>query len=508
MTAERAASEFWALLDAAVDAIIVIDERGTIKAFNSAAERMFDRSADEAIGCNVSLLMPEPYRSQHDSYLERYLTTGEARIIGIGREVIAQRADGTTFPMRLSVGRASGDPPRFVGIVHDISRQKDTEAALEQERDRAQSYLDLAEVMLLALDRNGCIALINRKGCEILQHDETALLGRNWFETCIPADEREAVITCFHRVIAGTAGSEIYENRVLTRTGQKRTIAWRNHPVTDGRDGVIGTLSCGEDVTEQRRTEEEVRRARERLAHVSRLSTMGEMAAGLAHEINQPLTAITAYAEACQRMLAQEDGTAAPQFTEALEQISSQALRAGEVIRRLRSMVRQRQAMRELVDCNQMVRGAIILAEADARANDIELVLDLAIDRVTVQVDEVQIQQVLLNLIRNAIDASEGNTVDRLILLRTRLHEQRIEIAVVDHGCGLGPDVGEELFNPFYTTKATGTGLGLSISHSIVRAHGGRLAFRRNDGPGTTFFFTLPFGRNRSREHGRSEFSA
>ena len=165
----RAELELKALLDAAVDAVIVIDHRGTIATFNRAAERLFGWRAADVIGQNVKVLMPAPYRAEHDGYMQNYMRTGQARIIGIGREVVAQRSDGTVFPASLAVGEIPGsNPPRFVGFIHDITSRKAAVDALRRERDRAQSYLDLAEVMLLALDANGRIALINRKGCEIL----------------------------------------------------------------------------------------------------------------------------------------------------------------------------------------------------------------------------------------------------------------------------------------------------------------------------------------------------
>jgi PAS domain S-box-containing protein len=622
--AGRAERELKALLDAAVDAVIVIDHSGTIDTFNRAAERLFGWRAADVVGQNVKVLMPAPYRAEHDGYMQNYMRTGQARIIGIGREVVAQRSDGTVFPASLAVGEIPGsNPPRFVGFIHDITSRKAAVDALRRERDRAQSYLDLAEVMLLALDSNGRIALINRKGCEILGYTEAELVGRDWFEHCVPERARDASRRGFADVLLGRRDAMAYvEDTIVTRDGQSKLIAWRTTVVRDERGETVGTLSSGEDVTERRRaetqllksesllraaqaianlgnyemhvpggatlwsdqmfrivgrdpaegpvsagdfadllvhpddrerflrewqravgetgkfdleyrlvrpdgtvrdvhsiaqvtpgpdgetlvvtgtmhditdrkqSEEETRQAQEKLTHVARLSTMGEMATGLAHEINQPLTAIATYAQAGLRMMAAPGGADEEDLNEALKQITNQALRAGEVIKRLRAFVKNRATRTETLDLNRLIEDVQVLAESDARINDVRLTLDLAPAVPPVSADPVQIQQVLLNLIRNGIDAlNEAKDAPREIVVRTRNLPDAVEVAVVDRGPGIPQAVADNLFNPFYTTKATGTGLGLAISRSIIRAHLGKLGHQPTPGGGTTFYFTLP----------------
>ena len=616
--------ELRAVLDAAVDAVIIIDSRGNIETFSNAAEKLFGYTSTEVVGRNVNTLMPEPFRSQHDGYLHQHIRTGERRIIGKGREVVAQRRDGTLFPVFLSVGRiAKLDPPRFVGLISDISDRKRVVEALRRERDRAQAYLDLAEVMLLALDSNGTISLVNRKGCEILGWPEDELVGRNWFTTCLPPELGPEVQSMFDRFFSGTASPAYYaEHEVMTRSGERKLIAWRNVVLRDERGLINGTLSSGEDVTDQRRaiealqkseqllrdaqsianlgnyeihlregraswsrhlhsilgtdpeygpltteefldrcvhpddhdrllaawgrltadeepmdveyrirrpdgsirhvhslarlthdadgnelvvgtlhditerkhTQEEVRQTQERLTQFARLSTMGEMAAGLAHEINQPLTAIANYSQALQRLLAAPVAADPADIKLALSQISAQALRAGEVIRRLRSFVKNREARTETIDPGRLIADLLVFAEPDARVNDIRIRVEHDEDLPQVACDPVQIQQVLLNLIRNAIDATnEAVAANREISLRARKDESgAIEISVEDHGIGISPQVAESLGNPFYTTKSSGTGLGIAISRSILRAHGGRLAHRPTPDGGATVFFTLP----------------
>jgi len=623
-TASVAELELRAVLDAAVDAVVIIDSHGNVETFSKAAETLFGYTAAEMIGRNVSILMPEPFRSQHDGYIHQHIRTGEERIIGKGREVVAQRRDGTLFPVFLSVGRiARLDPPRFVGLISDISDRKRVVEALRRERDRAQAYLDLAEVMLLALDSNGTISLVNRKGCEILGWPEDELVGRNWFTTCLPPELGPEVQSMFDRFFTGTASPAHYaEHEVMTRSGERKLIAWRNVVLRDERGLISGTLSSGEDVTDQRRaiealqkseqllrdaqsianlgnyeihlrdgrsswsmqlhsilgtdpdygpmgtqeflercvhpddrdrllvawsrltsdeepmdveyrirrpdgsirhvhsiarltrdtegnelvvgtlhditerkhTQEEVRQTQQRLTQFARLSTMGEMAAGLAHEINQPLTAITNYSQALQRLLAAPVAADPADVKLALSQISAQALRAGEVIRRLRSFVKNREARTETIDPGRLIADLMVFAEPDARVNDIRIRIEHDEDLPQVACDPVQIQQVLLNLIRNAIDATnEAAAANREIGLRARKDESgAIEISVEDHGVGISPQVAENLGNPFYTTKSSGTGLGIAISRSILRAHGGRLSHRPTPDGGATVFFTLP----------------
>jgi PAS domain S-box-containing protein len=620
----RAELELKAMLDAAVDAVIVIDDHGSIGTFNRAAERLFGWRAADVVGRNVKMLMPAPYQAEHDGYMQNYMRTGQARIIGIGREVVAQRSDGTVFPASLAVGEIPGsNPRRFVGFIHDITSRKAAVDALRRERDRAQSYLDLAEVMLLALDANGRIALINRKGCEILGYTEAELVGRDWFERCVPERAREISRRGFGDVLAGRRDALAYvEDPVVTREGDAKLIAWRTTVVRDERGETVGTLSSGEDVTERRRAEqqllrsesllraaqaianlgnyemhlpggaalwsdqmyrivgrdpadgpvaaagfiselvhpddrerfvrewqraigeigkfdleyrltrpdgtvrdvhsiaqvtpgsdgesivvtgtmhditdrkqaeEETRQAQEKLTHVARLSTMGEMATGLAHEINQPLTAIATYAQAGLRMMNSPGGADPEDLSEAMKQITNQALRAGEVIKRLRAFVKNRATRTETLDLNRLIEDVQVLAESDARVNDVRLTLDLAPAMPPVSADPVQIQQVLLNLIRNAIDAlNEAAGAPREIVVRTRNELDAVEVAVIDRGPGIPAAVADHLFNPFFTTKSTGTGLGLAISRSIIRAHQGKLAHRPTPGGGTTFYFTLP----------------
>jgi two-component system sensor kinase FixL len=327
--------------------------------------RQFGYSEPEAIGKNISALMPEPDRSRHDGYLARYLKTGERRIIGIGRIVTGMRKDGTTFPMHLTIGEMhSGGKPFFTGFVRDLTEQQQTQARLQE-----------------------------------LQSE---------------------------------------------------------------------------------------------LVHVSRLSAMGEMASALAHELNQPLSAISNYMKGSRRLLADSTDANAPKIEAALDRAAEQAIRAGDIIRRLRNFVARDASEKRVESLSKMIEEAGALGLTGAREQGVFLRFNLDPTYDLVLADRVQIQQVLVNLFRNALEAMAVSTHRELIASNTKAADDMIEIAVSDTGPGFASDTLAQLFQPFFTTKETGMGVGLSISRTIIETHGGRMWAETNGSGGATFRFTLP----------------
>jgi len=352
------------ILDTVPEAMIVIDERGFMQSFSSAAERLFGYRSADALGKNVRALMPNPYRDAHDSYLNRYLTTGERRIIGIGRVVVGQRKDGTTFPMELAVGEMkSGDRRFFTGFIRDLTERQKTEARLQE-----------------------------------LQSE---------------------------------------------------------------------------------------------LVHISRLTAMGEMASTLAHELNQPLSAISNYLKGTRRMLEGAGDEHSATMRDALEKAADQAMRAGQIIRRLRDFVSRGESERRVESVTKLVEEASALSLVGVKDRGIRVQFDFDPSVDTVIADRVQIQQVLLNLIRNSMDAMETSTRRDLLVSVAQAGDNHVRISVADSGSGIAPDIAEQLFTPFVTTKRQGMGVGLSISRTIVEAHGGRIWVEPNPGGGTIFNFTL-----------------
>jgi two-component system sensor kinase FixL len=359
------------ILESAPDPIVVIDERGIIQSFNAASVKTFGYSADEVVGKNVSMLMPSPDRERHDSYIERYLITGEAHIIGIGREITARRKNGTTFPARLAISEARvGNRRLFTGFLQNLSAQKKAE---------------------------------------------------------------EALVESAHRL----------------------------------------------------------RDTQAQLYHASRHGDLGEMASAIAHELNQPLTAILNYVQTSKEML---DGIASDVPTKVrdyLGRAAVQAERAGTIIRRLRQLYERGDADAVPDDLNAAVSEALDLALIDAKESGIDVRLNLEPDLPDVLMDRQQIQQVVINLVRNAVEAMQSHPLRELTIQTSRSKDSIIELVVRDSGPGLPGEIARNLFAPFQTTKPGGMGLGLSICRSIVEAHGGKIWVTNSPGGGTSFHFTL-----------------
>ncbi|KEQ19290.1 ATP-binding response regulator [Endozoicomonas numazuensis] len=265
-----------------------------------------------------------------------------------------------------------------------------------------------------------------------------------------------------------------------------------------------GAVVVFTDITSKKRGQAALQKAldeletqKEKLTHVSRLSIMGEMAAGFAHEVNQPLTAISNYAQVAKRMMARlehKDDEIYDSLYEAMDKINIQARRAGEIIARIRSFVKKPDHVLGCVDPIKLISDTVKLAEVDARNNSMEIHTEVPEDLPEVKVDPVQIQQVALNLIRNGMEAMRDQaTRDIGVWVKAeQADDQFVRVSVIDRGYGLADDAEEKLFTPFYTTKSDGMGIGLTVCHSIIQSHGGRLTFHRHSDGGTIFEFTMP----------------
>lgn len=494
---ERLMARYRGVIDAAVDGVIIIDASGTIETFNPAAEKIFGYGADEVVGRNVSLLMPAPDAHRHDGYIARYIGGGAPRIIGAGREVTGRRRNGETFPLELAVGEVDDVEPRcFVGTVRDISRRRELELALNDREQQLTLLFDHAPIGIFSATVAGRFVRVNPALCSLVGYTETELAGRGCRDLTLPELHSE-----LESALAQLAGGDKPEChcRLRWRHRDGSVMDVDLHAVLAGEDRrlVIGQVV---DRTEQVRSERESDEARARLAQVGRVTTLGEMASAIAHEINQPLTAISAYAQALRRMLS---GPAQnPELVgETLESIAGQALRAGDVVRRIRGFVRHRESGREVCDVNELVKTAIELEAFDLRHNDVLLESSLGGSLPPVLVDPVQIQQVCVNLIRNAVDAMRDVApARRRLQLSTAASDDGVVIRCADAGPGIAPSMREHLFQPFQTSKAEGMGMGLSISRSIVDAHGGTLRHDHdghdhagNDaGGGAVFIVELP----------------
>ena len=357
-------AHFDSILETVPDAMIVIDERGIILSFSAAAERMFGYSEAELLGENISTLMPSPDRERHDHYLENYLTTGERRIIGIGRITTARRRNGAVFPIDLHIGEArAGAKKVFTGFIRDLTERQATQRRL---------------------------------------HDLQA-----------------------------------------------------------------------------------------ELAHVARVTAMGTLATALAHELNQPLTAIANYVETARDLLHEPKDDVLEVVRDALDECAAQSVRAGQIVRRLRDYISRGEVDRKPESLKQLVSEASVLAMIGAgeRGVEIEVKLDSACDEVLV--DRIQIQQVILNIVRNAFEAMDEAPVRRVQISSCREKGGSVRVTIADSGPGLDPDLARQLFEPFNSTKTRGMGLGLSICLTIIRGHAGRIWSEPSVLGGTAFHFTL-----------------
>ena len=284
-----------------------------------------------------------------------------------------------------------------------------------------------------------------------------------------------------------------FEEKLVDRDGETRLFLTTKAPLHDGSGGVELVVTVSLDISDRDRAENAARCLESELAHVSRLSSMGEMAAGFAHELNQPLTAIANYAQGSLRRIRSERVTH-PELQRVMELIADQAQRAGDIIRRIRKFVQKQDTEKQGLNLNSAIRETTALLSGEALRHEAEVALELADDLPDVMGDTIQVQQVILNLARNSFEAmSEAESDVRRLTIRTRRRDaQHIEVTVADTGPGIPDDIREHIFLPFFTTKGGGMGMGLSICRSIIEAHGGRLVVATNGSGGTAAQFTLP----------------
>ena len=494
--------ELETLLDAAIDGVMIVDHKGRVRLMSNAAELMFDRQETDLLGHNISLLIPD-----FDLLLKRHVvpfaTNGShsrrGRMLGQHHETVGLRSDGIPFEVELGVGTVRGiEPSRYVVFVRDISERKLREEALRRSEAALHTAQALANIGNYVIYFDGVTddyaspQLIRMFDWNIADHERRLGSLTNRMLAAIHPADRAAVAQAFSELDSNTVTIDI-SYRIINAKSEINYIHHLAQVIRDAHGRPIQHVGTLHDITERQLADYELQQMQNRITHSGRVSILGEMATGIAHEVNQPLTAIATYARACLRLMA-NDECSTEETNATLEQIAQQALRAGEVIRRMRSFVRYHEAEPELIDSNHVLEELVQLAQTDAHYHSVQLIIDPPTQTLQVQADPVQIQQVLLNLVRNAIDAmQDAADSDRVIRLRAALNRSgEVEFMVADRGHGISPEIALELFNPFYTTKLSGTGLGLSISQSIIRAHGGKLWHDENPGGGARFFFALP----------------
>ena len=393
------------------------------------------------------------------------------------------------------LNRAKNDETAFLeGLTTDITGQKHAAAALVNAEAYAKAVVDTAAEAVITIDASGRIETFNRAAQQMFRYTFEEIAGQN-IRILMPEPHRAEHDQYIDRLLESNPSDISGTGRDVT--GQRKDgslfpirLSVSEVPNQSERK-LVGLIR---DLSEQRAAEQEAREHRERLAHVDRLNMLGEMTTGIAHEINQPLSAISMYAQSGIRFL--DGATPRPErVRDALDKLSIQAHRAGAIIERMQHLGKQRESRRETINCNALIKEVHYLAETEARMRDMVIDLDLCAGTHWMVCDPVQIQQVALNLLRNGMESmvSSGCRHGNHIVLRTQCRDSGFTVFVVDGGIGVSDEVAERLYQPFSTTKSTGMGLGLSICRSIISAHGGQLGFTNNEQGGATFFFSLPF---------------
>lgn len=385
-----------------------------------------------------------------------------------------------------------GRPTHFEGFILDITKRKESEIALQQEQVYTEKVINSALEAILTMDTKCIIETSNDAASEMFGYERDEFKGMNLTDLLSPdfTGRHERNVAAFERtgkfLIIDEKISVDYKRKDGTLFSTEVSVNLIAH---QGASKIVMDIR---DMTKQRQAEREAQINREQLAHADRLNTLGEMATTIAHEVNQPLAAISLFAQAGKRFLEAGDVTSLPSI---FDKLSLHSRRAGDIIKRVQNMTSRSQGIREIVRCNALMHEVQKLAESEALIYDVSINLDLENDLPELFVDPVQIQQVILNLLRNGLQAMDKVSFcnGREIVLRTRRSsEDELAIDIIDSGIGVGPEESQKLFEAFSTTSETGMGMGLWISQSIARSHGGRLSFENNSAHGTRFTLTLP----------------
>jgi PAS domain S-box-containing protein len=396
--------------------------------------------------------------------------------------------DGTTryvHGVGHPVFNASGASGEFVGILMDVTERKLAERATRLLAAVVESSHDA----IVSKNLDGLITSWNKGAERLFGYTAEEAVGQN-IRLIIPPDRCDEERTIVERLTRGERVDH-FETVRMRKDGSLLDVALTISPIKDAADRVVGASKLARDITERKRAEEALRQAQADLAHVSRVTTMGELTASLAHEIRQPISAAVTNAKTCLRWLARDEPDVA-EAREAASRLVSDVARAADIISSISLLFKKGGLQPELVDVNELVQEMIVLLRSEASRYSIPIRTELAKDLPKVIADRVQLQQVFMNLMLNGIDAMKEMSGGSELTIKSEADDGHLLISVSDTGVGLAPEQADQIFRAFFTTKDNGTGMGLPISRSIIESHGGRLWFIGNSGRGATFQFTLP----------------
>lgn len=479
-----------AIAAASDDAIIGTTLEGIITEWNRGAEMIFGYPQDEIIGEPISILLLPGAQEEHTGLFAR-VKNGE-KIEHF--ETRQKRRDGTLIDISLTLSPLRDAEGRLVGVskvARDITDIKHSQSALAEREAHLQSVLDTVPDAMIVIDTRGTIQSFSVAAERLFGYKAAETIGQN-VNILMPTPYHEQ--------------HDDHLDRYL-RTGERHIIGIRRIVVGRRKDGAtfpielsVGEVNSGgrrfftgfiRDLTERQQAERRLQELQSELIHMSRFTALGEMASTLAHELNQPLTAIANYLKGSRRLLDTGQSDAIPKVSDALERAAEQALRAGQIIRQLREFVARGESDRQIENLPRLIEEASALALVGVRELGVRVAFDLDPKATSVLASKIQVEQVLLNLMRNAVEAMQ-ETDQRILTVSTRrLDNETVRIDVADTGPGIAPEIAAQLFQPFITTKRHGMGVGLSISRTIIESHGGRLWAEPNPGGGTIFRLTL-----------------
>lgn len=480
------------LIDTTVDGIVTVDTRCRIRTYNRAARQIFGYHPGEVMNRDISMLLPGVHGEDQKASIRRFLKQGENRSAAGELEVDGLGKDGSVLALELSVAEyEDGDDVHYLLMIRDISERKQAEENFRKEHQFNVQLVKTAPVIILTLDTEGRIIHFNRYLEELSQYRLEEVQGKDWFDTFLPKEEQGITKQIFDNSISGirTRGNT---NSILSKSGKKYFIEWFDNELFDSDGELIGILVIGMDISARKDAEKRIRDLQNELLMASRMSVIGELGTALAHELNQPLTALVNYVQACKRMFDEDGQHAGNSIPGIMDKIINEADRAATIITHLRNYFEYGSIEINREDINAIILDARELIVTDAGVRRVNIKCHLEKGLPDVLIDRIEIQQVLFNLLNNSLQALEHQVRRQIVISTRNAAGGFVEIEIQDSGPGVESDLLSQRYKHVFTDKKQGLGVGLSICQSIIDAHGGRLWQSGTPGGGATFHFTIP----------------